>query len=272
MEFTYMLAPMEDITGNAFRNICHKYGADMTFTSLAKVDSLARKNASTWSRIELKDKTPAIIQLIGAKETSFTKFLDIFEPIGGFKGFNLNLGCPSPQVISTGQGCAMIKRISKTKNLVKVFRDHGFPISIKMRLGLNKFEKEKKAYLNLITAIDADFFVVHARHGAQTYNDAADFSVFKECADTGRKIIANGGVTTKEDVEALKGFGVQGAMLGRAAVVDPGVFNRLKGIAAPSAEIIIQEYIKLSEQYCEPHKYRLNVMKHSFGAYDSVNN
>ena len=117
VSFSYMLAPLEDMASNAFRSICHKYGADLTFTEMTRIESLAKKNKSTWSRIELKDDTPTVIQLFGAKEMHFKRFLNMFEPSRGFKGFNLNLGCPDPKVIRLGQGCAMVRRISKTRKI-----------------------------------------------------------------------------------------------------------------------------------------------------------
>ncbi len=56
---------------------------------------------------------------------------------------------------------------------------------------MNKFEKEKKVYLNLINEVDADFFIVHARHGQETYEDPVDSSVYEECVKTNKIIIAN---------------------------------------------------------------------------------
>ncbi len=253
---------MEDITDNAFRTICHRYGADLTFTEMVRLESLAKKNASTWSRLEFQDETPTIIQLLGTKEDKLSRFLSIFEPSKGFKGFNLNLGCPSPHIVALGQGCAMVKRIARTRELVKIITDRGYKASIKMRLGLNKSEKEKKVYLNLIDAVDADFFVVHARHGGEDYDNPNDYSILPECVATGKTIIANGDIDSLEKIEMLKGIGVKGAMIGRAAVRDPSIFNKLKGVETPSIEKIKEEYLELEKKYNVPFRYQKNVMKH----------
>lgn len=260
-KFMFMLAPIEDMTSNAFRTICHKYGADLTFTEMVRIQSLGRNNKTSWERLVAKDSTPTQIQLIGNDEYYLKKFLSKFEPEKCFEGFNLNLGCPAPNFVNYGLGCAMIKRVSKTKKIIKIIQDRGYKASIKMRLGLNKFEKEKKVYLNLINAVDADFFVVHARHGQQSYDDPPDFSVFDECVKTGRVIIANGSIKTKEQIDFLKGVGVKGAMIGRAAIVDPAIFNKLKDISSPPCEQIKKEYLKLTEEYKEPFRYQKNVLK-----------
>lgn len=257
-----MLAPIEDMTSNAFRTVCHKYGADLTFTELARIEALAKNNKCTWSRVILKDETPTVIQILGGNEYQYKKFLSKFEPSEGFQGFNLNLGCPSPYVVKQGAGCAMVRRISKTKKIVKIFRDRKFPISIKMRLGINLRDKENKVYLNLLDGVDADFFVVHARYGSQTYAEPADFSVYEECVKTGREIIANGDIKTKEQVGFLKNVGVKGAMIGRAAVLNPAIFNQLKDLAVPDKNELVKEYLGLAEKYDEPFRYRKNILKH----------
>jgi len=259
--FAFMLAPIEDMTSNAFRTLCHKYGADLTFTEMAKVMALARNNKSTWSRLDCSDGTPTAIQVLGSRESEFKRFLGMFKPAEGFRGFNLNLGCPSPDAIEYGQGCAMVRKISKTMRIVSMFRDCGYGVSVKMRLGMNALDKEYKIYLKIIESVDADFFVVHARHGKQTYAQPADFGVYEECVKTGKDIIANGDIRTSAQVESLKGIGVKGAMIGRAAVLDPAIFNRLKGLPVPTAEALREEYIALADQFQEPDKYRNNILR-----------
>lgn len=227
-DFELMLASMEGYTNPAFRELCYKNGADSTFTEMARIAALARNNKSTLEKIKIPKPIPTYIQLLGANEKELEKFLQNFIAQEGFLGFNLNLGCPSPNMIQKGLGCALIKRISKVKKLVKTIRDHNYPASIKLRLGMNKFEKEKKVYLNLINEVDADFFIVHARHGKDTYENPADFKVYKECVDTNKTIIANGDINTKEQINSLKEIGIKGAMIGRAALDNPGIFNQLK--------------------------------------------
>lgn len=255
----YMLAPIEDMTSNAFRTICYNHGADLTFTEQTKVEALSRNNKSTWQRIIQNDDTPTVIQLTGAKEYNFKKFLSKFQPKKGFKGFNLNYGCPSQDIIRIGMGAALIRRITKTKNLIKIFKDYNYPISIKMRLGLNKFDKEKKIYLNLINEVDADFFIVHARTADQSYYEKADYSIYEEITKTGKAIVANGDIDSREKVNFLESMGIKGVMIGRAAIKNPAIFNELKEIAD---KFEIKEFTELSERYNEPYKYRKNIIKH----------
>ena len=228
MKFQLMLAPMERITNNSFRTLCFQNGADLTFTEIARVANLARLKKGELERIDIANSTPTQIQLAGAKITEYEKFLSGFKATDGFRGFNLNLGCSSPEFIRQGIGAAMVKRISRVNEIVKLIDKSGFECSIKLRLGLDDYEKEKGAYLNLIRNVDASFFVVHARTAEQTLEDAADFSVYAGCVDTGKKIVANGDIKTKKQVEELKNADLFGAMIGRAAINNPKIFQDLQ--------------------------------------------
>jgi len=228
MKFQLMLAPMEGVTSPMFRTLCHQNGADLTFTEMARVANLAKGKPGALEKILILDDTPTQIQLAGAKMSEYEKFLSGFEPATGFRGFSLNLGCSSPSFVTQGIGAAMIKRVSRVDEIVKLINKSGYECSIKMRLGMDKYEKEKCAYLNLIEKVDASFFVVHARTAKQTLDDPADFSVYEKCVKTGKRIVANGDIKTKEQVEKLEKDGLFGAMIGRAAIANPKIFNELK--------------------------------------------
>lgn len=223
-----MLAPMEGVTDGTFRALCHQNGADLTFTEIARVANLAKLKKGELERISISDSTPTQIQLAGAKISEYERFLAGFEATKGFRGFNLNLGCSSPEFIRQGIGAAMVKRISRVDEIAKLIGRSGFECSIKLRLGLDAYEKEKGAYLNLIERVDASFFVVHARTAEQTLDDRADFSVYAKCVDTGKRIVANGDVRTKKQAAELKTSGLFGAMIGRAAIGNPEIFHELQ--------------------------------------------
>jgi tRNA-dihydrouridine synthase B len=224
-----MLAPMEGVADNALRTLCYQHGADLTFTEMARVDNLARSKKGELEKISIINDTPTQIQLSGAKISEYEKFLAGFKAAEGFRGFNLNLGCPSPAFIRQGLGAAMIKRVSRVNEIVKLIGKSGFECSIKLRLGLNNYEKGKGTYLNLIEKVDASFFAVHARTAKQTEGDPADFSVYAKCVDTGKRIVANGDIKTRKQVEELEKLGLFGAMIGRAAMSNPDIFTELRG-------------------------------------------
>lgn len=260
-----MLAPLEDYSDNAFRTLCFRHGADLTFTEMSRVEGIVRRNKPTLAKIQIHNNTPTQIQLLAGREDQLEKFLKSFKPSNGFKGFDLNLSCPSPNVMEQGRGCAMVKRTSKTQRLVSIIKKQNYPVSLKLRLGTNAYEKSKKVYLNSIKNVDADFFIVHLKDGAQKSFEGADYSVLPECVDVakekGAELIANGGIDSKERLELVKKMGASGVMIGRGAIRNPAIFDLLKGNKVPSIEELKHEYLDLANTFSAPQKYRENVLK-----------
>lgn len=251
--------PLEDNSDPAFRKLCYMHGADLTFTEMTRLKGLLKRNKATYQKIRMPDDTPTVIQLLVSNEKDVEEFLKIFSPGPGFFGFNLNMGCPSPDITGIGLGCAFMKRIAKTQRIIDVFRKYNYPISLKIRLGLNEFEKNKKVYLNIIQNTTPDYFIVHARHGKQTYDDPADFSIYDEIVATGKKIIANGDIHTVAQIELLRKKGLAGVMIGRNAVYNPGIFEVCKGKAQVPIEDLKKEYLLYATQFQSAPKYIKNV-------------
>jgi tRNA-dihydrouridine synthase B len=266
-----MLAPLEGYTDAALRTLCFRHGADLTFTEMAHVESFLRNNRLALEKIETHDSTPVQIQLLTGREGELERFLAGFTPFPGFGGFNLNLSCPSPDVIRRGKGAAMIKRAAKTQRLVATIKNHGYAASLKIRLGTNAYEKAQKVYLNALGGVDADLFVVHAKTAAQESAEADDYSVFPECVEAagGRPVIANGGIDSAEKVRLLRGMGVAGVMIGRAALSNPAVFDEVRNAlgfndpvrVVPGIEELKAEYEALRAQLGGRDTYRDNLLR-----------
>jgi tRNA-dihydrouridine synthase len=165
----------------------------------------------------------------------------------------------------------MVKRGAKTQKLVNVIRNHGFPVSVKIRLGLNQREKDNKLYLNNLGTADPDFFVVHTKHAGQSSAEPEDNSVYPECVESARGIpvIANGGIFTSEKAQSLKELGVSGVMMGRPAMGNPAVFNLMKnqmGVNDPPKDVptvieLRKEYDELFEAIGVDQRYKTRFHK-----------
>ena len=264
--FSFMLAPMEGYSDGVLRTLCHTHGADLTFTEMTHVESLLRGNKPALTRITAPDSTPVQIQLLTGREDRLEQLIDGFTPFPGFKGFNLNLCCPSRDVIRHGKGAAMIKRATKTQRLVSIIQGHGYPASVKIRLGTNEHEKRNKVYLNSLGGVEADLFIVHAKTAAQGSGEPEDYSVFPECVEVagGAPVIANGGVDSAEKVRALMAMGVAGVMIGRAALGNPAAFDALKnelGLSeprriVPGIDELVREYDSIHMRLHGDERYR----------------
>ena len=269
--FRFMLASLERYSDSVFRTLCYNHGADLTFTEMAHVNSFLNRNRGSLQKIEPKDSTPVQIQILSSNEGKLDRFLSGFKTFNGFMGFNLNLSCPSKDVIRQGKGAAMVKRATKTGKLMALIRDHGHPVSVKIRLGLNQYEKDNKLYLNNLGGVDPDFFVVHAKHAGQSSGEPEDDSVYPECVEAARGIpvIANGGIDSPEKVQSLMEMGISGVMMGRPAMGNPAIFDLLKNEMGmndpprpvPRAADLGQEYRDLFDSIGGAEKYRFRVLK-----------
>jgi tRNA-dihydrouridine synthase B len=263
-EFLIMSAPMEDNSDNALRTLHYRHGADLTFTEMIRVKALAQNNKSTWSRLAVYDDTPTEVQLLVSNEKDLEVFLKKFKPFPGFKGFNINLGCPSRDVVNAGLGSAMIKRTTKIEKLIDLVRKYNHPVSIKSRLGGNNFEKQNKVYLKLIENTTPDYFIIHLRHAWQKYSEASDWNVIPEILkfanERGKKVVINGDVHKKEQIDYLKKLGAHGAMIARASVYDPSIFSQLKGGKKLLIEELRKEYLDLAAKYNTPPRFKEQVL------------
>ncbi len=269
--FSFMLAPLEGYSDGVLRTLCHNHGADLTFTEMAHVESFLRGNKPALAKIVVADSTPVQIQLLTGREDQLERFIEGFKPFQGFKGFNLNLSCPSMDVIRHGKGAAMVKRAAKTQRLVSIIQGHGYAASVKLRLGINEYEKRNKLYLNSLSGVEADLFIVHAKTAAQESGEPEDYSVFPECVEAagGAPVIANGGIDSAEKVKALMGMGVAGVMIGRAALCNPAIFDALKNElgfneprrAAPDIDELKREYVSLHTRLSGQERYKENFLR-----------
>jgi tRNA-dihydrouridine synthase len=258
MEF--WLAPMEGYTDCAFRTLCYKNGADFTFAPMARVDSVLRNRNEAKRIFDLNNSVPTGIQLVLVKLESAKEFVKNFESLNiQPRMIDINAGCPGPEIIKCGAGAALMKRVTRVQELVTELRKLNLPISVKLRLGLSEYEAGKKAYLNLIKNVDADFFIVHARHAKQDSSEEANWKVFEECVRTGKRIVANGGISQRNDLKLFSSLGIKEVMIGTAALKNPSVFNFLKGKDLEKIEKVRYDYLRLADEY--DSKFRNNVLK-----------
>lgn len=255
------LAPLEGVSDCAFRTLCCRHGADLTFTEMIRVDSLVRRNKATRNMLDLFSEAPTGIQLLAVKPAVLQKFVENFSSYEITPAcFNLNLGCPSPEVIRQGGGAALVKRYQRVSELVCILKKLEFPVSVKIRLGLNAYEQKHKVYLQLLKQVDADAFIVHARNARQSSKESADWSIFEECIATGKHIVPNGDISEREHITHFKQLGCKEVMIGRAAVGNPSIFGYLKGAEKKPIDALRREYLQFCGEYPNVPKYKENVL------------
>ena len=256
-----MLAPMQGLTNQALRGLFATWvRPDTLFTEFMRVASGA--TAKRLSATDLREIAPAeqdiplVVQLIGHGTEALVAAARIAQEAGAVH-INLNLGCPFGRMTSGLTGGGILQRPELLQELVPALRSviNG-SFSIKLRAG---YEDPQQIYslLPLFEASQVDFLVLHPRTVQQEYQGAADHAVTARVVrETGLPVIANGDVRTAADgLRLLEQTGAAGLMLGRGAIADPLLFQRIRGQA--TAEPDRAERANLLRRYLDDllHRY-----------------
>ncbi len=257
-----MLAPMQGVTNRAVRRVFAQWARpDVLFTEFMRVRPGAATGPARLSDGDLDDArpqehgVPLVVQLIGRDLGPLVEAATAVQS-GGALHLNLNMGCPYGRM-NVGCGGGMLERPEALPEILHALRETiAGSFSIKVRAGYSDPE-QIFSLLPVFEAAGVDFLVLHARTVVQRYDGEADHGVTaRVVAQTRLPVIANGDIRIAVDGErVLRETGAAGLMLGRGAMRDPLLFDRLRGRAPgnPSPEELLlahQGYLRrLAESY-----------------------
>lgn len=232
-----MLAPMEDVTDQSFRQICREQGADMVYTEFVSADALVRSVNSTLRKLNISDaERPAAIQIYGKDIDSMTDAAKIAEAAHP-EVIDINFGCPVKKVAGKGAGAGMLRNIPlmlaitrAVVNAVKV------PVTVKTRLGWDADSKIIVELAEQLQDCGIQALTIHGRTRAQLYTGEADWTLIGKVKANPRMhipIIGNGDITTPQKLaDYYNRYEVDGVMVGRAAIGVPWIFREMKQFLA----------------------------------------
>lgn len=257
-----MLAPMQGLTNRALRSLFAEWvKPDIMFTEFIRVRPGSRKGISQVDRLEAGSGSkdiPLVVQLIGKETVALVAAAQAAQEQGAVH-LNLNLGCPFGRMNSGSAGGALLKHSEGLEQRLASLRACTTgSLSVKVRSGYDDPE-QIFALLPIFENSGMDFVVLHPRTVLQKYSGEADHELTARVVSSTRlPVIANGDVITAEGGrQVVRETGAAGLMVGRGAIRDPMIFQRLRG-AAPqepsrserSAEL--QYYItELTSRYRE---------------------
>ena len=239
------LAPMEDITDPSFRYLCKKFEADVMYTEFISSDGLIRDGAKSVKKLDIFDyERPMGIQLYGHLMDSMVEAThraveakpDIID---------INYGCPVRKIANRGAGAGMLANIPLMIEMTRaIVEASSIPVTVKTRLGWDDQNKIIVEVAEQLQDQGIKALTIHGRTRAQMYKGVADWTLIGEVKRNSRMqipIIGNGDITTPlEAGEAFENYGVDGIMIGRAAVGKPWLFKHIK------------HYLRTGEQLAEP--------------------
>ena len=245
---------MVDITDVAYRHLCLKAGAALTFTEMVYIDALINKNKKTLNMIKMpKIKCIKAIQITGDNLKHFEKAIPLLKK---FDLINLNCGCPSTKIIGTKAGSYLLNNPEKIAEIIKILKKTKKPISVKIRLGFRKNNLLEIA--KTIEEAGADMLTIHARLATQGYNTPADWNEIKKVKKIIKiPIIGNGDILTPQDAEKMLEI-CDGAMIARGVIGNPLIFkqtlnylktNKIKEIKLKENLNQLKQYLILTKKY-----------------------
>lgn len=228
-----MLAPMEDVTDLSFRQMCREQGADMVYTEFVSADALIRSIKATLRKLTISpSERPAAIQIYGKDVDAMVEAAKICEQVHP-DVIDLNFGCPVKKVASKGAGAGLLRNIPLMLNITRgVVNAVKVPVTAKTRLGWDHESKGIVALAEQLQDCGIQALTIHGRTRSQLYSGEADWSLIGEVKNNPRMhipIIGNGDITTPRRLgEYYDRYGVDGIMVGRAAIGAPWIFREMK--------------------------------------------
>src|SRR3954464_3903623 len=232
-DFPLLLAPMEDVSDPPFRAVCKQHGADLMYTEFISSEGLIRDAIKSRKKLDIFDyEKPVGIQIFGGDEDSLAmaaKIVDVTNP----DLLDINFGCPVKKVACKGAGAGVLKDIDLMVMLTDaVVKSTSFPVTVKTRLGWDENTKNIEEVAERLQDVGIKALAIHGRTRTQMYKGEADWTLIGKVKNNPRikiPIFGNGDIDSPEKaVEYKNRYGVDGVMIGRAAIGYPWIFREIK--------------------------------------------
>jgi tRNA-dihydrouridine synthase B len=231
--FPLLLAPMEDVSDPPFRAVCKDNGADLMYTEFISSEGLIRDAIKSRKKLDIFDyERPIGIQIFGGDEESLSlaaKIVDVTNP----DLVDINFGCPVKKVACKGAGAGVLKDLPLMVRLTEaVVKSTNLPVTVKTRLGWDNDSLNIEEVAERLQDVGIKALAIHGRTRMQMYKGSADWTLIGKVKNNPRihmPIFGNGDIDSAEKALEYKNrYGVDGIMIGRAAIGYPWIFNEIK--------------------------------------------
>jgi len=225
---------MEAVTDVVFRHVIDKAGRpDIFFTEFVSTDGYCSPKGrhSTYGRLAFsEDEHPMVVQIWGDKPEHFREMAHGMKELG-FKGIDINMGCPAKDVVKKGAGSGLIRTPALAAEIIAATKEAGLPVSVKTRLGDIKID-EWRDWLTHILKQDVVNLTIHLRTRKEMSKVDAHYDLIPEIKKLRDEIAPQTLLTINGDVrdrahglELVEKYGVDGVMIGRGVFANPYAFT-----------------------------------------------
>ena len=246
------MAPLAGYTCYPFRILCQELGAGLCFTEMVSCNALKYKDRATRNLLfTTGEETIKAAQLLGSdprvmEQAACSEYLAPFDII------DINMGCPVPNVIKSGEGSALMQDPKRAAAIIRGCRQSGKIVTVKCRIGMTEDELIAAEFAKMCEDAGASLISIHGRSRNMMYSGTPYYEQIAQAKSAvSIPVIANGGIMTAGDADTmLEQTGADGVMLARGAFENPFLFSSLAGRVINKTKYqIIMEQIELTRTY-----------------------
>lgn len=276
-DFPLLLAPMEDVSDPPFRAVCKTNGADLMYTEFISSEGLIRDAIKSRRKLDIfEEERPVGIQIFGGDEEAMGMSAAIVETVNPDL-VDINFGCPVKKVVTKGAGAGVLRDIPLMVRLTEaVVKNTSLPVTVKTRLGWDDSSINIEEVAERLQDVGIAALAIHGRTRAQMYKGEADWTLIGKIKNNPKihiPIFGNGDINSPEKALEYKNrYGVDGIMIGRAAIGYPWIFNEIKHYLATGQQLplptiqqrveVIRHHLKRSLEWKGPVYGILEMRRH----------
>lgn len=257
----FILAPMEEVTDVVFRHVVSAAARpDVFFTEFTNSESYCHPEGKQSVRGRLtftEDEQPIVAHIWGDKPENFRE-MSIGMAELGFKGLDINMGCPVPNVTQHGKGSGLIRRPEVAAELIEAAKAGGLPVSVKTRLGYTDVD-EWHDWLTHILKQDIVNLSIHLRTRAEMSKADAHWELIPEIKKLRDQIAPDTLLTINGDIpdrqtglKLAHQYDIDGVMIGRGIFANPFAFEtEPKEHSSKELLDLLRLHLDLHDQYAE---------------------
>ncbi|EVM84658.1 tRNA dihydrouridine synthase B [Staphylococcus aureus M0945] len=207
---------------------------DVFFTEFTNTESFCHPEGihSVRGRLTFsEDEQPMVAHIWGDKPEQFRE-TSIQLAKMGFKGIDLNMGCPVANVAKKGKGSGLILRPDVAAEIIQATKAGGLPVSVKTRLGYYEID-EWKDWLKHVFEQDIANLSIHLRTRKEMSKVDAHWELIEAIKNLRDEIAPNTLLTINGDIpdrktglELAEKYGIDGVMIGRGIFHNPFAFEK----------------------------------------------